>query len=149
MHTVSIVFVPADDPLDGTFAKRCLGYIDRQGHTFHALLRDWNTVVAKLDAGEANCVVFATRKHYRHGNVSRAEFADGETTQVIRQRNAAVGRHRAPGIEAAHRSMTNLLTLNAEIDWYRRGHNEGRRDGYADGFVDCLRLKAEREQESP
>ncbi len=104
LRTVSIIFVPADHPLDGQFAARCIGYTVRQGHEVYALLRDWDLVLAHLDAGRANCVVFATRDHYRHGHAPRVEFADAGQ-QIVRQRNAAVGRHR----------MTSLARLNQEI----------------------------------
>lgn len=109
VHTIAIIFIPPGHPHDGVLVLACMEHLVRRAYEFCTILRDWDAVTAHLAAGTAQVVILATRTH-RAGEAGRVEVVDEEETRIMRQRNAAIGRHHvaAPLTESAvHRIIYN------------------------------------------
>lgn len=138
MHTVAIIFIPPDHPLDGYLVLACVEHVIRRGYQLLVVLRSWDTVAAQLAVGAAQVAVLATRTH-RAGEADRVEVVDEEQSRSLRRYNAAIGRHQVPALPTdrwiADAGRRNALYDTAPL--LPRG-NDG---GFAERFLEERRAR--------
>jgi hypothetical protein len=131
--TSAAMFIPPDIPWDGSYARNCHAHVTRRDYHLVAILRTWDELDQVVRDHGVEVVVFAAPAR-------RPKDIGNETTRILRQRNAAVGRHRPPATHAldeAARIIDQAKVMEFEIAAYRIG--------YADGFVDSIGFGPEAE----
>ncbi|GAA4924226.1 hypothetical protein [Actinoplanes utahensis] len=132
MRDQAVIFIPPTIERDGLYAQECMSYVVGRGYKLCAIFGDWNDVDLFLGRNGARVVVVVARAEHRSDRP--AEIA-GERTQVIKRRSAAVGRCTVPTY------CTDAPDPGTRLAAYR--------EGYADGYVDCLTIRGTDEPPLP
>ena len=119
------MFIPPDIPWDGSYARKCHAHVTRRDYRLVAILRNWNQLDQIVREHGVQVVVYAAPDR-------RPKDIGNDTTRILRQRNAAVGRHRplaSGALDEARQIVDSTSVMELEIAAYQTG--------YADGYVDC------------
>lgn len=147
----TIIFSPPDQPYERERVTEKLAHVRRRGYSVLAVVRDWTLVELALASRRAQVVLFAYP-----GNSEPGEFE-----RTVRIHPAPVELRaptwRPPGQPATQpepvptASTTLVLELpevDCRLDEMAAIRVAAYREGYADGFVDCLTIGGKRPERS-